>query len=152
MKVYEKQGLSDELKRKNVEREISVLEHLDHPGIAKLYEVLETPTQVLLVMELIEGSSLYQFVKTYPQRRLEEKHARALFRQIASAVAYCHRQSVAHRDIKLENVLMDKEGGNVKLIDFGFSTFTAPGRATRFFCGTPAYMAPEIVAKKDFEG
>ena len=135
-----------------MKREIRILENVDHPGIVKLYEAIETQTQVFLVMELMEGGSMHSFLKAKPQRRLEEKQARTFFRQIVSAIAYCHNRCISHRDIKLENILMNEDMSFVKLIDFGFSTCNTPGKPMRLFCGTPSYMAPEIVTKQEFVG
>jgi serine/threonine protein kinase len=97
------------------------MKRINHPNIAKLYDVIETDTQVVLVMEYISGGSTHGFLKSKPNRRLDESSARKIFSQLISALQYLHSKCIAHRDIKLENVMLDSSR-NVKLIDFGFST------------------------------
>jgi MAP/microtubule affinity-regulating kinase len=106
---------------------------------------------IYLVMEYIRGCSLHSYLKSKYNRKIEEEEARGIFKQVVSGVAYCHRKSVSHRDIKLENVLMT-EDGVIKIIDFGFSTCIPNDKKIKLFCGTPSYMAPEIVSKKEFAG
>ena len=95
-------------------------------------------------MEYIGGGSTHGFLKARPNRRMEEEDARRIYQQVISALQYCHSKCVAHRDIKLENVMLDSKG-NVKIIDFGFSTCIPNDKKIKIFCGTPSYMAPEIV-------
>ena len=102
-------------------------------------------------MELVEGVSLLTYLKSKINRRLEENECRQIFSKIVSAVSHCHLQNICHRDIKLENIIVD-EWHNVKLIDFGFSTVIVRDKLQNFFCGTPSYMPPEIVQKKDYDG
>lgn len=82
-------------------------------------------------------------------RRFDEDLSRSIFRQIVSAVDYCHFKDIAHRDIKLENIMIDANY-SIKLIDFGFATIVQDGRKSRTFCGTPSYMAPELVRKEEY--
>ncbi|CEM11463.1 unnamed protein product [Vitrella brassicaformis CCMP3155] len=151
VKVYEKYKLLDQQRRKSVRREIRLLQRLCHPSIVRMYEAIDTPKQIYIIMEYLGGGSLHAFLKTKAGRRLDETQARGIFLQVCDALRYCHDRSIVHRDIKLENLLMDDEG-RVKLIDFGFSTIVAPGRKLRIFCGTPSYMAPEIVARREYDG
>ena len=102
-------------------------------------------------MELGGYSSLHSYLKTKIGRRFEEDEAKSLFRQIVEAIDYLHRKSVAHRDIKLENILLD-EGHKIKIIDFGFSIVTQKDKLLNIFCGTPSYMSPELATKKDYQG
>ena len=83
---------------------------------------LITNKQVFLVMEYANGGSLHTLLKSRSDRRLKDNEARKIFKQIASAISYCHSKNITHRDIKLENVLLDESKSNIKLIDFGFST------------------------------
>ena len=78
--------------------------------------------------------------------------AKFLWRQVVQAIHYCHQRNVTHRDIKLENILLDETKERVKLIDFGFSTCIPHEKKIKLFCGTPSYMAPEIVAKVEYSG
>lgn len=83
---------------------------------------------------------------------MAEAEARFLFKQLIKALEYCHRRSITHRDIKLENILLSEDKKQVKLIDFGFSTCIPNDRKVKLFCGTPSYMAPEIVSKLEYSG
>ena len=130
-------------------REFRVLELLHHPHIVRLYDVLETKEEYILVMEYLTGGELFHYIAN--RGRLKEKSARRIFRQILSAVAYCHDNFVAHRDLKPENIMLDHRG-HVKLIDFDFCNHFAPNHYLRTFCGSPNYAAPEIVQGIEYEG
>lgn len=97
-------------------------------------------------MELAQGQSLAQVVKV--RRRLPEREAAGIVRQLADALGYMHGLDISHRDVKLENIMVDR--GTVKLLDFGFSCFSK--ERLKIFCGTPSYMAPEIVSKREYLG
>lgn len=101
-------------------------------------------------MDLVEGVSLLSFLKSKINRRIEENECRQIFSQIIRGLNYCHSRGICHRDIKLENILID-EWHNIKLIDFGFGT-SVTNKLQNFFCGTPSYMPPEIVLKRDYDG
>lgn len=96
-------------------------------------------------------ASLHSFLKTCHERRLEEAEAKRLFKQIVEGLCYCHKMSVVHRDIKLENILLDSNN-NIKIIDFGFSIIIGEDKKLKIFCGTPSYMSPEIVSKTEYVG
>lgn len=149
IKTYEKSSLTDPELRQNVLREIRVMKKLQHKHIVRIKEAVETNKQVHIVMEHVGGDSLRSHLKKHANRQLPEHAAKRLFLQLLGAVAHCHDNSVTHRDIKLENVMLDA-AGNVKLIDFGFAICTAA--TLNVFCGTPNYMAPEIVAKREYLG
>ena len=106
----------------------------------------------MLVMEYVAGGSTHGFLKSKPNRRMDEDDARRIYRQVISALQYCHSKCVCHRDIKLENVLLNEEKNQVRLIDFGFSTCIPNDKRVKIFCGTPSYMAPEIVNKTEYCG
>ena len=95
-------------------------------------------------MEYVGGGSLHGYLKSKPLRRLEEWDAKRLFKQIVEGISYCHQRCITHRDIKVENLLLDEEN-NIKIIDYGFSTCVPNEKKIKIFCGTPSYMAPEIV-------
>ena len=125
------------------------MEDVSHPRIARLYEAVETPKRVHLIMECLEGGNLCSYVKS--KRRLSEEESKKIFFQLVQAVDHLHQQCIIHRDIKLENVLFDTNK-DIKLIDFGFSTVSPDGKKLRVFCGTPSYMAPEIVRRTEYAG
>lgn len=147
IKSYDKKKLEDPMKRKNVEREIKNLSRLNHPNIIKLYQVLESQNQFHLVMEDANAMPLNDFIKAKRLKYLSEEDGKYIIRQLCSALKYCHKKFVAHRDIKLENIMIDPNK-RLKLIDFGFSVVIPPDCSVNVFCGTPSYMSPEIVNKK----
>lgn len=102
-------------------------------------------------MEHGGNQSLSNYMKAFPNRRLDEEEARRLFKQIAEGIHYCHCNNIIHRDIKLENMLLD-EHNNIKIIDFGFSICMPNTQRLKIFCGTPTYMSPEIVSKIEYIG
>ncbi|OMJ83878.1 hypothetical protein SteCoe_15105 [Stentor coeruleus] len=151
LKTYEKYRLTDPSKKKNVSREIEILKKISHPNIVKMFDVIETQKQLHLVLEYISGGSLGSYLKKQPNKRLSEEECRGLFKQLVSAIEYIHSQKVTHRDLKLENLLL-QEFGAIKIIDFGFSTCFSHEKKVKIFCGTPTYMAPEIVTRKEYSG
>eukprot|EP00347_Sterkiella_histriomuscorum_P019679 403340700 len=152
IKIYPKYKLNDQTKKKAVQREILCMKKLEHPNIVKLYENFETAKEVYLIQEFINGTSLYQYIKSKTSKRiLPEDQARFFFKQLCESMRYLHSMNICHRDLKLENILID-DRNNIKLIDFGFSICTPPDQKLKIFCGTPSYMAPEIVQKKDYDG
>ncbi len=120
-----------------------------HVNIIKLYSVIETENQLHLVMEYQNNMPLNDFMKTKALKRLNEDEGKIIFRQLVEALRILHKHYVVHRDIKLENILVDDKK-KVKLIDFGFSVVLPPNYKLNIFCGTPSYMAPEIVNKNDY--
>jgi MAP/microtubule affinity-regulating kinase len=102
-------------------------------------------------MELIEGESLLNYVRSFPDRKLEENNCKLIFKQIIEGLLYLHENNVSHRDIKLENIII-KNKSEIKIIDFGFSICSPKDKLLNFFCGTPNYMPPEIILKKDYLG
>ncbi|XP_027925854.1 CBL-interacting serine/threonine-protein kinase 14-like [Vigna unguiculata] len=136
----------------NVEREISIMRRLHHSNIIDLFEVLATKTKIYFVMEFAAGGELFHAVAR--KGRLEEIDARFYFRQLISALKHCHSHGVFHRDLKLDNLLLD-ENGNLKVSDFGLSAVTGqirPDGLLHTVCGTPTYVAPEILVKRGYDG
>lgn len=151
IKIYEKYRLIDPQRKNSVDREISILKYLAHENIVHMIELIDTPRQLFVVMDLIKGRSLYSYLKSKESRRLPEFEVRKIFRQLVNAICYCHSNNICHRDIKLENIIID-DTKKITLIDFGFSAKVPKNEKLKVFCGTPSYMPPEIVNKKKYSG
>ncbi|XP_017468247.1 PREDICTED: serine/threonine-protein kinase MARK2 isoform X1 [Rhagoletis zephyria] len=130
-------------------REVRIMKMLDHPNIVKLFQVIETEKTLYLVMEYASGGEVFDYLVLHG--RMKEKEARVKFRQIVSAVQYCHQKRIIHRDLKAENLLLDSEL-NIKIADFGFSNEFTPGSKLDTFCGSPPYAAPELFQGKKYDG
>jgi serine/threonine protein kinase len=130
------------------EREVRVILKMNHPGVIKVFDFLNDTDFLYLVMELVTGDTL---LSQFPGS-LSEEIVRPLFKQILTTVVYIHAQGIAHRDLKLENVLVDSKG-HIKIVDFGFSRCAqSPGELFGTSCGSPAYAAPEIIAQRPYDG
>ncbi|XP_037759758.1 serine/threonine-protein kinase MARK2 isoform X20 [Chelonia mydas] len=130
-------------------REVRIMKVLNHPNIVKLFEVIETEKTLYLVMEYASGGEVFDYLVAHG--RMKEKEARAKFRQIVSAVQYCHQKFIVHRDLKAENLLLDADM-NIKIADFGFSNEFTFGNKLDTFCGSPPYAAPELFQGKKYDG
>ncbi|XP_054836457.1 serine/threonine-protein kinase MARK1 isoform X2 [Eublepharis macularius] len=130
-------------------REVRIMKILNHPNIVKLFEVIETEKTLYLVMEYASGGEVFDYLVAHG--RMKEKEARAKFRQIVSAVQYCHQKCIVHRDLKAENLLLDGDM-NIKIADFGFSNEFTIGNKLDTFCGSPPYAAPELFQGKKYDG
>ncbi|KAK4419837.1 CBL-interacting serine/threonine-protein kinase [Sesamum alatum] len=152
VKVIQKSRLNNDANlMANIEREISIMSRLRHPNIVKLYEVLATRTKIYIVLEFVKGGELFAKVA---KARLGEGQSRKYFQQLISAVSYCHARGIYHRDLKPENLLLD-ENEDLKVSDFGLSALTDQVQADGLLhtlCGTPAYVAPELLAKRGYDG
>ncbi|XP_073461519.1 serine/threonine-protein kinase MARK2 isoform X5 [Aquarana catesbeiana] len=130
-------------------REVRIMKVLNHPNIVKLFEVIETDKTLYLIMEYASGGEVFDYLVAHG--RMKEKEARAKFRQIVSAVQYCHQKFIVHRDLKAENLLLDSDM-NIKIADFGFSNEFTFGNKLDTFCGSPPYAAPELFQGKKYDG
>ncbi|KAK7385617.1 hypothetical protein VNO78_31350 [Psophocarpus tetragonolobus] len=151
VKVLSKKKLTASGLASNVKREIAIMRRLHHPNIVKLHEILATKTKIYFVLEYAKGGELFARIS---KGRFSEDLARRYFQQLISAVGYCHARGVFHRDLKPENLLLD-ENGILKVSDFGLSAVKEQLGVDGLFhtlCGTPAYVAPEILAKKGYHG
>ena len=102
-------------------------------------------------MEYVGMTSLHSYIKTKSNRKLDERDVKRFYKELVEGINYCHEKNIVHRDIKMENILID-DNKNVKIIDFGFSIISEPDKKLNIFCGTPSYMAPEIVSKINYKG
>jgi len=132
-----------------VRREIEILSGFQHPHIIRLYEVIETQTDIYCVMEYVPNGELFEYIVA--KGRLHESEARSIFQQIVSGVAYCHLHMVVHRDLKPENLLMDGED-RIKIADFGLSNAMRDGKFLKTSCGSPNYAAPEVISGQLYAG
>lgn len=132
-----------------VQREINILHLCTHPHIIRLYEVIDTPTDIFLVNEYVSGGELFDYIVS--KGRLSADEARNFFHQIISGVEYCHFQKIVHRDLKPENLLLDSNL-NIKIADFGLSNLMRDGDFLRTSCGSPNYAAPEVISGHLYAG
>lgn len=148
IKIINKTKL-DEDTLKMIQREVHIMKLLQHPNIIRLYEVLETPRTLYLIMEYAEGGEVMDFIIAHG--KIPEREAKRFFAQMLSAVQYCHSKKCCHRDLKPENLLLDSNM-NVKIIDFGLSNLYTPGDLMKTFCGSPTYASPELILRKEYLG
>ena len=132
---------------KNLLCETHSLKILHHPRIVALLEVIDREKTLFLVTEYVSGGDMLDHLLKHGP--LTEEEARDRFRQLVSALQYCHRRDIVHRDLKLENELLHPEG-NAKLADFGLCSLE-PGQALSTYCGTPAYTAPEVLRLQPYD-
>ncbi|XP_010538566.1 PREDICTED: CBL-interacting serine/threonine-protein kinase 12-like [Tarenaya hassleriana] len=150
IKVIDKEKVLKDGLIAHIKREISILRRVRHPNIVQLFEVMATKAKIYFVMEYVRGGELFNKVA---KGRLKEEVARKYFQQLISAVGFCHARGVYHRDLKPENLLLD-ENGNLKVSDFGLSAVSDQIRQDGLFhtfCGTPAYVAPEVLARRGYD-
>ena len=168
IKIYDKFKLSANVQvKKSVSREMKLLMQLSatskeyrgsgfgqgHKNIMRLYDAIEMPKQLYLIMENVPGKILHEVLRDQPRRLLSEKVSARIFKQVISALKCFHREDIAHRDLKPENILVDTTNSEyplTKVIDFGFAAQSQ--QKLQVFCGTPAYMSPEICAKGKYDG
>lgn len=152
IKVINKDQVKDQGMVEQIQREISATRLVRHPNIVQLREVFATKSKIYYVMEYVSGGEL--FAKVANGGRLKEDVARKYFQQLISAVDFCHSRGVSHRDIKPENLLLNGND-DLKITDFGFSALPEQKRYDGLLhtqCGTPAYVAPEVLRKKGYDG
>ncbi|KAH7290833.1 hypothetical protein KP509_30G066300 [Ceratopteris richardii] len=150
IKIIEKDSLQKV--DKWVKREIACMKLIKHPHVVRVLEVLASKKNVYIILEYVEGGELYD--KIVENGKLDENEARRYFQQLIHGVDYCHSRGVYHRDLKPENILLDAKD-NIKISDFGLSALSQQRRDDGLFhttCGTPSYVAPEVMDEKGYEG
>lgn len=149
VKILNKSRITTLAMDDKIKREIAIMKMFWHPHIIRLYEVIDTDTDIFMVMELVVGGEMFQYIAD--NGRLPEDEARRFFQQIISGVDYCHRHGVVHRDLKPENILIDMQH-NIRIADFGLSNMMTDGDFLTTSCGSPNYAAPEVIAGKMYAG
>ncbi|KAK4452404.1 putative serine/threonine protein kinase [Podospora aff. communis PSN243] len=148
LKIIPRKKLISRDMQGRVEREIEYLQLLRHPHIIKLFTVIKTPAEIIMVLEYA-GGELFDYIVQHG--KMKENEARRFFQQMLCAVEYCHRHKIVHRDLKPENLLLD-ENLNVKVADFGLSNIMSDGNFLKTSCGSPNYAAPEVIGGKLYAG
>ncbi|XP_006349867.1 CBL-interacting serine/threonine-protein kinase 1-like [Solanum tuberosum] len=152
IKILEKNRIQDLRITDQIKREIRTLKVLKHPNVVRLYEVLASKTKIYMVLEYVNGGELFDRIAS--KGKLSETQGRKLFQQLIDGVSYCHDKGVFHRDLKLENVLIDG-GRNIKISDFGLSALPQHLRDDGLLhttCGSPNYVAPEVLSNRGYNG
>ncbi|XP_050071745.1 mucin-19 [Anopheles maculipalpis] len=149
IKTIKKSKIETEADLIRIRREVQIMSSVYHPNIIHIYEVFENREKMILVMEFAAGGELYDYLSE--RKVLAEEEARRIFRQVSTAIYYCHKHKICHRDLKLENILLD-ENGNAKIADFGLSNVFDEQRLLATFCGSPLYASPEIVKGTPYQG
>eukprot|EP00746_Dinoflagellata_sp_MGD_P142917 gnl/MRDRNA2_/MRDRNA2_75815_c0_seq1.p1 gnl/MRDRNA2_/MRDRNA2_75815_c0~~gnl/MRDRNA2_/MRDRNA2_75815_c0_seq1.p1 ORF type:complete len:604 (-),score=95.79 gnl/MRDRNA2_/MRDRNA2_75815_c0_seq1:633-2381(-) len=147
VKILEKERIVDVADVERVAREIHILKLIRHQHVIQLYEIIETPRQLYLIMEYCSGGELFDHIVA--SGRVRERDAVRLFHQILSGVEQIHKMNVVHRDLKPENLLLD-DHRNIKIVDFGLSNTFQDGQLLKTACGSPCYAAPEMIAGKRY--
>ena len=149
IKTFNKNKVKTERSRAKIYHEINLMKNLRHSSVVKILDTFETEKYIFIIMENIAGGDLLSFVKK--RTKLNEKMSKYIFKQLLEAIKYIHSKNIVHRDIKLDNVLIDLNN-NIKLCDFGVGKMVHENEVLLDQCGTPAYIAPEILANKGYDG
>jgi serine/threonine protein kinase len=148
-KIINKQKMHQMNMHEKLSREINILKVMSHPHVIRMYELIDSPTELFMIMEYVSGGELFDYI--VHKVRLRETEARRLFQQIISGVEFCHSHMVCHRDLKPENLLLDKNL-QIKVADFGLSNRMWDGEFLKTSCGSPNYASPEVVSGKFYAG
>uniref|UniRef100_A0A8C6V0N9 Si:dkey-16p21.7 n=1 Tax=Neogobius melanostomus TaxID=47308 RepID=A0A8C6V0N9_9GOBI len=148
IKIVNREKLSESVLMK-VEREIAILKLIEHPHVLKLHDVYENNKYLYLVLEHVSGGELFDYL--VKKGRLTPKEARKFFRQIISALDFCHSHSICHRDLKPENLLLD-EKNNIRIADFGMASLQVGDNLLETSCGSPHYACPEVIRGEKYDG
>ena len=148
IKMFSKKNLKDARARQKIRNEIEMLSHFHHPFINQILDNFETDTHIFIVMEYVCGD-LLGFIRK--RGKLSESVSKLIFKQLIEGLKYIHNKNVVHRDIKLDNILIDLTN-TIKICDFGVSRQIRPDEMMYEHCGTPAYISPEIFENKGYKG
>ena len=140
---------ADHSKEIRTAREAAIVTLLNHPYVCAMRDVIRTNYHWYMLFEYVNGGQMLDYIISHG--RLKEKQARKFGRQIASALDYCHRNSIVHRDLKIENILISKTG-DIKIIDFGLSNLFSPRNHLKTFCGSLYFAAPELLQARQYTG
>ncbi|RKP19119.1 Pkinase-domain-containing protein, partial [Rozella allomycis CSF55] len=132
-----------------IQREVVLMRLMDHPNIVKFHDIVATDDLYFMISEYINGGQMLDFIIAHG--KLREKQARRFFRQLLSAISYCHENGIVHRDLKIENILIGSDG-QIKLIDFGLANFFDVQYCLKTFCGSLYFAAPELLSGKLYTG
>ncbi|XP_075484106.1 CBL-interacting protein kinase 32-like isoform X2 [Primulina tabacum] len=152
MKILDKDKVLRHKMAEQIRREIATMKLIKHPNVVRLYEIMASKTKIFIVMEFVTGGELFDNIVNHG--RMQEDDARKFFQQLINTVDYCHSRGVFHRDLKPENLLMD-DAGNLKVSDFGLSALSHTVRDDGLLhttCGTPNYVAPEVLNDRGYDG
>ncbi len=149
IKIINKQKMHQMNMHEKLSREINILKVMAHPHVIRMYELIDSPTELFMVMEYVSGGELFDYI--VHKVRLRESEARRLFQQIIAGIEFCHQHMVCHRDLKPENLLLDKNL-QIKIADFGLSNRMWDGEFLKTSCGSPNYASPEVVSGKYYAG
>ncbi|XP_071920541.1 CBL-interacting serine/threonine-protein kinase 23-like isoform X5 [Coffea arabica] len=152
IKILDKEKILKHKMIGQIKREISTMKLIRHPNVIRMFEVMASKTKIYIVLEFVTGGELFDKIAT--KGRLKEDEARKYFQQLINAVDYCHSRGVCHRDLKPENLLLDANGV-LKVSDFGLSALPQQVREDGLLhttCGTPNYVAPEVINNKGYDG
>ena len=156
MKIYDKIKIDDSFRQNCIKTEIDILKKINHKNIVKIIEDINTSYEIIIIQEFFQGFSL----KDYYNKEIKEENTisdekleifKKIFKQIFEAMNYIHKKHISHRDIKMENILMN-DNYEIKIIDFGFGLYDPLHQLQNFFCGTPKYMAPELLNGTGYYG
>jgi len=138
-------------REETLNNEIEILSKVDHPNIVRMHAIFDTPEHLFIVMDLMDGGELYEEI--IQRSVFSEQEAAVIIKQLLDSLVYLHGKGIVHRDLKLENLLLAKKGAlEVKLADFGLSRLFKPGGQMYTACGTPFYVAPDILLATDEAG
>eukprot|EP00927_Polykrikos_kofoidii_P078066 TRINITY_DN74946_c0_g1_i1.p1 TRINITY_DN74946_c0_g1~~TRINITY_DN74946_c0_g1_i1.p1 ORF type:complete len:510 (-),score=89.10 TRINITY_DN74946_c0_g1_i1:155-1684(-) len=149
IKIINRRKMEQMNMHEKIRREINILQFMKHPHVIRLYELVDSPSDIFMVLEYVSGGELFDHI--VHKLRLREDEARRFFQQILSGVEYCHQCMVTHRDLKPENLLLDSNL-HIKIADFGLSNTMKDGEFLKTSCGSPNYASPEVVSGRAYVG